>query len=267
MHFLKRWGLVAIVVMALLVAGWWPAAAADTPAEQPGTAAVAAPAPYDWTGFYAGLFTGRASSSRAKAKDVGSASGVPYNGSLGHTWSYHLNSSFIGGGQVGYNFQISPFVLGVEDEVGYIRQKGSRADASSPAGDTKSSTEVGSWFDVLAGRVGIAADHALFYIKGGVAFTHVSSKVVDNCVTGACGVGAVNASGGKTVVTEAVGAGLEYALTNNWTAKAEYLFIDLDTNYKATGVITAGPATGISTTWKHHAGGLHTVKLGINYRF
>jgi len=200
MDFLKRGqGLIGTVAMALVVAGASPAAA------------VGALPPYDWTGLYVGGYAGGPFGSRAKAQDNGGGPFTAYNDGHGHTWRYDLSSSFIGDAQVGYNFQIPSIVLGLENEVGYISQTGSRADPVSLNGDTKSSTEVGRWFDVLGGRVGVAFDRWLVYAKGGVAFTHVSSKVVDSCITGSCGGGAVSTSGGESVVTGAGGGGAEYA--------------------------------------------------------
>jgi len=256
MDFLKRGqGLIGTVAMALVVAGASPAAA------------VGALPPYDWTGLYVGGYAGGPFGSRAKAQDNGGGPFTAYNDGHGHTWRYDLSSSFIGDAQVGYNFQIPSIVLGLENEVGYISQTGSRADPVSPNGDTKSSTEVGRWFDVLGGRVGVAFDRWLVYAKGGGAFTHVSSKVVDSCITGSCGGGAVSTSGGESVVTGAGGGGAEYAITNNSTYKLEYLFITVDSSFNSSGPATAGGATGTTFNFKHNVNGIHTVKLGVNYKF
>lgn len=230
------------------------------------TAAAGAPALYDWTGLYVGGYAGGAFGNDAKAQDNGGGGFPCYNCPAGHTWRYHLNGSVIGGAQVGYNYQISSFVLGLENEVGYISKTGSRTDPLSP-NDTKSSTKLGNWYDVLGGRVGVAFDRWLVYIKGGVAFTHVSSKVVDSCITGRCGSGAISTSGSETVVTGAGGAGGEYAITNNWTWKLEYLFINGDSSFNSSGLATAGGATGSTFNFKHNVEGLHTVKLGVNYKF
>ena len=256
MDFLKRGqGLIGIIGIAVLVACTWPAAPS------------AAAQNYNWTGIYVGGYAGGAFGSDAKAQDNGGGAFTSWNDGHGHSWRYDLSSSFIGGAQVGYNFQISSIVVGLENEVGYISQTGSRADPVSPNGDTKSSTEVGRWFDVLGGRVGVAFDRWLVYAKGGVAFTRVSSKVVDSCITGLCGTGAVRASGSESVVTGAGGGGAEYAITNNWTYKVEYLFINLDSSFNSSGPATAGGATGTTFNFKHNVNGIHTVKLGVNYKF
>ncbi len=255
MDFVKRvrW-LVGAVAVALLLAGH-PALAADA----------SAPAPYSWTGFYIGGFVGGAFDGSVVAHDNGGGGFTCWNCSS--PWHYRLGGSFIGGAEGGYNFQIAPVVLGLENEVGFLSMKGSRADPQSPGRDTHSDTTVGQWFDVLSGRVGIAFDRWLVYAKGGVAFTQVESHVVDACTTGSCGGGAVSTSGSKTIVTGAGGAGAEYAITNNWSYKLEYLFINLNSSVNTSGPATAGGATGAIFNFKHTVNGVHTFKLGINYKF
>jgi len=260
----------AIIIMALLMGAWLPAAAEDNPTVQPVLAAVSSSATYDWTGPYAGLFAGGAFGSRAKARELGASPGglVPtgtlYNSSA--PWGYKLHGSFTGGVQFGYNFQITPFVLGLENEVGYLGLKGAKKQPASPGGDTSSRTKVGDWFDVLAARFGFALDRALFYGKGGVAFTEASSRARDNCVTAPCGPGTIEASRSKFITTWALGGGLEYAVTNNWTVKGEYLFIDLDESYTAAGP-GGGTAAGSNFRFKHNVAGLHTIIIGVNYKF
>ena len=283
MDLLRRgWEMIAVVTIALPVTWVWPVAAADTPLVKPVMAAVAAPVPYDWTGFYAGLFAGGAFDSHVRAgQPLKPQSPIcpttPLNpkcayNPLGRDWSYHLDSSAIGGGQVGYNYQFTPpfssIVLGVENETGYLSQKGARDDPTGPGNDTHGRTKLGSWFDVLAGRFGVAANRALFYIKGGVAFTRVSSKIDDNCIISPCGGATLHESGSKSITTGAVGGGLEYALADHWTVKAEYLFIDLDETYHFSAV-AGGQISQFRFRFssQHRVEGLHTAKLGLNFKF
>jgi outer membrane immunogenic protein len=255
--------LIPIAMMMLLALGTCPVALTDVSAAEPSAST------YNWSGLYVGLFAGGAFGGETKATELGSTGGVfpagtPYNG-IG-SWRYDLDEGFIGGAQVGYNHQIGLLVLGLENELGYIHQKGSRADPISLGLDTVSRTKVGEWYDVLAGRIGIAIDRVLIYGKGGIAFTEVSSRVTDNCTAPPCGLGTVRAKGDKSIVTGAVGGGLEYAFAQNWTLKAEYLFIDIDKSYRATGPGGAA-AAGSNWSWKHDIDGLHTVKVGVNFKF
>jgi outer membrane immunogenic protein len=255
--------LIPIAMMMLLALGMCPGALTDVSAAEP-----SAPT-YNWSGLYVGLFGGGAFGGETTATELGSTGGVfpagtGYNG-IG-SWRYDLDEGFIGGGQIGYNHQIGILVLGLENELGYIDKKGSRADPSSLGLDTVSRTKVGEWYDVLAGRIGIALDRFLIYGKGGVAFTELSSRVTDNCIAGPCGGGTVRAKGTKSVVTGAVGGGLEYAFAQNWTLKAEYLLIHIDKSFRSAGP-GGGAAAGSNWSWKHHVDELHTVKVGVNFKF
>ena len=243
-------GVVGVILAALLVAGACRAPSA------------AAQAPYNWTGLYLGAFAGAAVSGHETARAAEEINGLgPYNAR--ETWRYDLGSSFIGGGQVGFNYQISSIVLGLENEVGYVRLHDPGTQPSSPAGDTVSRTTVGNWYDVVAARAGVALNRWLIYGKAGAAFTEVSSRLLDKCVAAPCGGDTLDASGRRSVISWAAGGGAEYAITKNWTWKAEYLFIDGGKSYNVTGI----GAGGLSFTSRHRLDGFHTIKLGVNYKF
>ena len=94
-------------------------------------------------------------------------------------------SSFLGGGTVGCNWQPigSPFVLGIEGELGYLRLTGSAIDPTQPvlglAPSVTSNTRIGDWYGMITGRLGYAWDRAMVYVKGGVAFVDVETTVTD----------------------------------------------------------------------------------------
>ena len=247
--------------------------------------AVKAPPPsivYNWTGFYIGGFVGGAGADRdASASEPLSAAGVPYNGPNRFDTSYGLGGSFIGGGTVGYNWQRpgSNFVLGIEGEAGYIHLNGSRQDVNAvlnglPLPDSINSTKVGDAYGVIAGRIGWTgwANRSLFYLKGGVAFVGHSYSFNDPCNTGLCGLNMLFIGRNDTEVTYAVGAGWEYALTNSWSIKAEYLYLGTQRSYTNSGMTTgfvAFPivATPVLLTNTNSDPGVHTGKIGINYRW
>ena len=251
------------------------AVAADLPVKAP---PIVAPV-FNWTGCYVGGYVGGAWTNHQGNNDVivtdtgrvGTTS--PYNTPLGHQWGYELDSSVIGGGTAGCNWQPAGWsvVFGLEGEGGYLNLEGTGADPLSPQLDTVSSTKIGDWYGMITGRLGFAFDRLLLYGKGGVAFVDVQTSVVDACNIGQCGTGLINA--GNATDSRAHwtgGAGVEWAFDMNWSVKAEYMFIDLnntDSNYRACGIAAAGPAAGATFCWDHDLGGIHTAKIGINYRF
>jgi outer membrane immunogenic protein len=248
------------------------ASAADLPARTY-TKAPVAPVAFNWSGFYIGGFVGGAFADRnATATDPQSAPLAFYNGG-NLVNSYGLNSSFIGGGTIGYNWQTpgSNLVLGLEGEAGYLHLHRSQQDINAVNSgfalpDSVNSTRIGDAYGVIAGRVGFASDRALFYAKGGVAFVGNNYSFSDPCTTGGCGAATLFLNNSGTQVTWAAGAGIEYALTNNWSIKGEYLYLGTRKTFTQSGVAGASLAGTIETNSASDPG-VHTAKIGINYRF
>ncbi|MEZ5787201.1 MAG: outer membrane beta-barrel protein [Xanthobacteraceae bacterium] len=213
---------------------------------------------FNWSGCYIGGYVGGAwTAENAKVYDVNG-----YNLFPADYWSYDNDSSFIGGGTVGCNWQPvgSPFVFGIEGEVGYVNLEGTGYDpfaGVAPANTIYSTTKIGDWYGMITGRLGYAWDRVLVYVKGGAAFLTVDTAVYDP--------GFIAAAGSEDVSTWTVGGGLEYAFDWNWSLKAEYMFIGLD-NYNACGFGVGGFGAG-TYCWNHDIEGIHTAKIGLNYRF
>lgn len=265
------------------------AAAADLRPARPAPVVPVAPVVtvFNWSGCYVGGFLGGAwSSDDVVTSDLGSpAFSVPsYNGAAPHGWTTDVGGSFIGGGQLGCNWQPigTPWVFGVEGEIGGLRMTGSSFDPvlpSQPLGlplagvapDTVSSTKIGDVYGMITGRVGYAFDRVLLYAKGGVAFLPVEFSVVDGCAGFPCGpwlagTGTVENNDARWTL----GAGLEWAFARNWTLKSEYMFIGLDQTLSggATAVQPGPPAATVpGFRWEHNVDGVHTAKVGLNYRF
>lgn len=223
-------------------------------------APVYAPA-FNWSGCYIGGYVGGAwNAENVQVYDINGYNGGPPN----NYWSYDTDSSFIGGGTVGCNWQPvgSPWVFGLEGEIGAMDINGSAADPFSPNFDTVAFATFGDWYGMITGRIGYAWDRVLVYVKGGAAFLTTDLSVVDACVAGACGGGLVNAATSNDLTTWTIGGGLEYAFNWNWSLKAEYMYIGLD---DATSCGIAND--GLSYCWSHDLEGIHTAKIGLNYRF
>jgi outer membrane immunogenic protein len=268
---MKQISLGAIAIAVLLSS---PVMAADMPVKAPVVRAPAAAAIFNWSGFYVGGFVGGAWSGRVTASDLFSE-GPVYP--VGGEWSafgdshFKLKASVIGGVTAGVNWQAagSSLVWGLEGEFGYMRLKGSGALPADFGYDLRFNTKAGDWYGIAAGRLGFAVDRTLIYVKGGAAFIQIKASTSDTCNTvGPCDLSLINATGSKTAVTWALGGGAEFALTNAWSVKAEYLFIDLPESVRVCGAGSGGFAGGSTWCGTHHLpSGIHTAKLGLNYRF
>jgi outer membrane immunogenic protein len=232
------------------------ASAADMPAKAP---IVRPPPVFNWTGFYVGAYVGGAWAHDFTATDL---NGYNAFGSWGYGGD---DGSVIAGGTIGYNWQPvgSPWVFGLEGEIGYINISASGADPISPGLDTIAESEIGDWYGLIAGRIGYAWDRLLIYAKGGGVFTRLRTSVVDACAVAPCGPALIATSAEEDDFGWAVGAGLEYAFANNWSIKAEYLFLGVDRTLTSCGIAS----TGLQFCWDNEIDGIHTAKVGINYRF
>ena len=218
---MKKFLLSSVAALGIVAAG--AASAADLPSRKgPVVAPVYVPV-FTWTGFYVGANAGyawgnvNAGSFATRTVNIGDLDG------------------FTGGGQIGYNYQINQFVLGVETDI-----QGADLNSGSNAFGDRVRTE---YFGTVRARVGVAFDRFLPYITGGWAYGNVKTTIA--------GFGSTDKShtGGY-----AVGAGLEYAFTNNWTAKVEYLYVDLGEK----SVFNSGVKVGTDFS---------VVRAGVNYKF
>jgi outer membrane immunogenic protein len=184
---------------------------------------------------------------------------------------------WMGGGQLGYNFQVGHMVFGVEGDAdfGSIEGDGSFATADGYTWNIKTETD---WLATLRGRVGfLVSPSLLLYGTGGVAWAGIDSNEEVICGPTQCLAGnnptTVRASASETATGWVVGAGAEWALAKNWTLKAEWQhikFSDLDTQFKGTAYPDNDPVPAIPGYANDSFPGdltLDVVKLGVNYRF
>jgi outer membrane immunogenic protein len=283
---------IAAIAAVSTIAFTQVAAAADLPLK-----AYSPPPPppvFNWTGCYLGGYVGGAWRNRdATFSDLGNSQFLAYSGGITnprregpHSWDAGLDNNFIGGGTLGCNWQPvgSPFVFGIEGEAGYMKLKGSAFDplisSSLPLGavrgtaDVLGSVKVGDWHGMITGRLGYAWGTTMIYIKGGAAFVPVQASVLDQCAVTAAGCGnwLISTSNSSTITTGTLGGGIEWAFASNWSVKGEYMFIGLGNQHVST---TCGLATSASGTiigggqfcFDHEFRGIHTAKIGLNYRF
>ncbi|MGA3117430.1 MAG: outer membrane protein [Syntrophobacteraceae bacterium] len=238
----------------------------------PAWAAAPATAPYNWTGFYAGLNTGMA------INDSGytlSPSGsfltnplyIPTNGLI--TDSGNLgNVAFTIGAQLGYNYQVGCFVYGLETDFNYDGTDNTsyvnRPLASPLSGNIVHTVQQKvDFFGTLRARFGYTpADRFLVYGTGGLAYGNVSSS--SNVAFTSSGDNYSGSSSGLQAGWT-LGAGSEYALTKCWSVKLEYLYIDLGSR---SYTYAAQPRFGSSFTYTTDLDTTqHIVRVGLNYKF
>ncbi len=198
-----------------------------------------APAPiayvHNWTGFYIGGHIGGAWSDRCLTVDtfVGSAC--------------NDTSGWLGGGQVGMNFQTGQFVFGVEFSGSWSDIGGGNSSGTLPGGWWFSSD--GKSLLMLTGRVGYAFDRALIYVTGGGAWARNTVDLFN---------GAVVTSVEFDRQGWTIGAGFEYAFSPNWSLAGQYNFVDLGSK----DVFFTIPAVAGSVSQD-----VHIATLRLNYRF
>jgi outer membrane immunogenic protein len=178
----------------------------------------------------------------------------------------------VAGGQLGYNWQTGAWVLGVVADMQASDMKASASNLVTVLGTAtvQNISAQENWLATIRGRLGFAANNWLFYGTGGLAVGEVNSTLGFSIPTPAIGgTFAMAGSQTSTKVGWAAGAGVEYALTRNWSLGAEYLHFDLgrDTVTATTIVNTTGVSSaGASLSATQRFSG-DIARALVNYRF
>jgi outer membrane immunogenic protein len=214
-------GVGALAVMTMIGA----ANAADMPRRHAmPTKAPMYEAAYNWTGFYVGINGGA-----GWGRSNWDAFGTEFNTSGG-----------LVGGTIGYNYQMGQVVLGLEGDGDWSGLRGSGSCAGLSC-ETRN-----NWLATARGRIGYSFGRVMPYVTGGGAFGDVKSSL---------------AGFGSQTTTKAgwtLGGGAEVAIAGPWTAKIEYLYVDL--GKAGCDAVACGAPTDVSFT-------SNIVRAGINYRF
>jgi outer membrane immunogenic protein len=201
---------------------------------------------YNWAGCYLGLEGGGVwGVSRHDA--AGAFAGTTITGDFG-------TSGSLVGGTAGCNIQSGNFVFGVENDISWTNASGSAFDLPPFDPNTLSSTKQ-NWIDTLRGRAGIGWDRWLGYVTAGAAFTGTSISVCNafGCIDDA-----------KNRIGWTVGAGVEYAVIDNWTVKVEYLYA----GFPAVSYVNPPAALGGFTVVTRSVPISESIaRVGINYKF
>lgn len=203
---------------------------------------VVQPPAFTWTGFYIGVNAGMGwtNSGNIAIKD-------PIIGQVNMNTA--SKTGFVGGGQVGYNWQHERFVFGLETDIQYSDLKSGVSWAAYEWFGYQTSNS--QYFGTVRARVGYAFDRALIYLTGGLAYGGLNGNWWHGTTS----------NQGWTL-----GGGIEYAFTDNWTGRVEGLYVDLNNgNHYAThtrnGVVGTYSVSGNSG----EGGGI--VRAAVNYKF
>ncbi len=170
------------------------------------------------------------------------------------------NARFIGGGQVGCNYQINQFVIGAEWDGDWAARNDNNFTAFVPGVGTIVATRSGNaWVSTVAARFGVAFDRVLLYGKAGGGWAGVGDVTLANLTTG----NAIILGGGSTSGWVA-GAGLEWAFADNWSAKFEYDFLGRSGN---TFIVPVGAPLFAGDTFTTGNRNIQMFKVGLNWRF
>ena len=235
---------------------------------------MAAPAPscdYSWTGFYIGINGGYGWGS-ADTDFVPLPDATSFF-ALEPTTLNPDPAGFIGGGQLGYNFQWNWLVLGAETDFQGSDMEGS--ETSSPiinivgTGGRPNSFlaahERTQWFGTARARIGFAPFcRTMVYATGGLAYGNVDYSANTNFGNGITYPVAFS----QTKAGWTVGGGLEYALSHHWSLKAEYLYYDLGDESRTQDQLRSGVPVGSGFQVRYNfETTAHIVRGGLNFRF
>lgn len=207
-----------------------------------------------WSGFYVGANAGWLGSNNNNITALGFG-GIPSTIGVSH-------SGYIGGVEVGYNWQVGPnWLLGIEEDFQGVDANGTATfvfpgDAAVPPITAVYNNNL-NWLGTVRGRIGfLSSPGLLWYGTGGLAYGQ--TKFAAACACSTEGSAASNVSPGWTA-----GAGVEWRFAPAWSMKVEYLYVDLGTRTN-TIAETQGPFVGALTSSVRETDNI--VRFGLNYK-
>ncbi|GJD61806.1 outer membrane protein [Methylobacterium frigidaeris] len=244
-------GLAAALALTAALAAASPGSAADLPRRAAPPPAFTPVPVFTWTGFYAGLNAGAG---------FGGAGGTFTDTTYGTVSPGSRDAAFVGGGQIGYNYQITPgsgFVVGAEADI----QGTTFGRARSGLVGTTTFYDIGpslDWFGTVRGRIGYAFDRFLVYGTGGFAYGSGSTPSNASYYTGTLP--------GSFRTGWTAGGGVEYAITDRLSARIEALYVSLERN-GGSGSLIYDTATAAYYGLGKPKSEFGVVRAGLNYRF
>jgi outer membrane immunogenic protein len=246
--------LYATAFVSSMVGTSISANAADLPQSVPYLKApiAYAPAPFSWTGFYVG---GNLGAGWSQGNITDSFFGLNYSNPSN-------NAAFLGGGQVGANYQMGIFVAGVEGDFDWLANNQNSGPGTAVAGTTLQASSNDRWVTTLAARFGVAVDRVLFYAKGGGGWVGNGNFTITNVPTGA----SASYSNGNTNSGWLAGGGVEWAFARNWSVRLEYDYLGL--NNQSFVIPATFPVAALAgDTFSTRNRDIQMATVGLNYHF
>jgi outer membrane immunogenic protein len=247
-----------LIAAAALVLTAGSAFAADLPTRKPAPVLSPVPMAYNWTGFSVGVQAGWMGGGRDRVGHISNILAYPSYTNLGDARA----SGAFGGFRVGYDWQAagSPVVAGVAAD---LNLSGARRSLSgvTPLGLAYSARSKSDWDGSVRARVGYAIDRTLIYVTGGLAVAHNKYRL-NSSLPGL----SVGLNGGKTYIGGTIGAGVQYAVTNNLAVGLEYRYTAF-ANKRVSGPIMTAGGVGVGTLNTKVSPDFHRVMATVDYRF
>jgi outer membrane immunogenic protein len=251
------------LAVALLVGAGSGAMAADLPPPPPMPRAPATYVPvapyYNWTGFYIGGNLG-----------AGFTSGS-FSDTAGSTFTNSNNTTFLGGGQVGVNYEFwGGVVVGAEAMFDWAPNQNNTLTATLPASlvapaTTATATINNRWVSTATGKLGYAWDRVLLYGKGGGAWVGQSnSNLTTTTAAGGVSTLGVSTSNSNNLGWTA-GVGVEWAFWGTWSARAEYDYIRLNNQTVTTATLPGNAFSADTISINNRT--INMITAGVNYKF
>jgi outer membrane immunogenic protein len=275
MRYSKLIFSAAVAISA--IAGIGAADAADLPARTYTKAPTMVDPGVNWSGFYIGVNAGWIGSSSGGVTNtgtdtfIGGLGGGLIAGSIPTSIGVR-NSGFLGGGQVGYNWQAANFVYGLEaDFDGITANASSTFGPSTAAGaaETTIFTRQTNWLGTFRGRLGVTlAPSFLLFGTGGLAVGQTklgATFLCPTCLPDPTAESTTSNLVARTATGWTAGAGAEWMFAPSWSVKAEYLYVDL--GRQASTIVYTYPAANVSTMTSTARNTDNIVRAGVNYHF
>jgi outer membrane immunogenic protein len=238
-----RHSLLSTLALAVVLSG--SAMAADMPVYK---AAPPPPPVFSWTGVYIGVHAGGAWA----LKDWTTTFGAPI---VTRRATDHMAATgFLGGAQIGFNYQTGPLVWGAEAQFSW-------SDLDGNAGCSFSGLQChvkADWLGTAAARLGFAHERTMVFVKGGAAWIHDKYDISGQLFPFPSFATTQSRTGWM------FGTGVEHAFWGNWSAKVEYDYLDFGTKtVNFTGLaVNTGYNDPVDIRQR-----VHLIKFGLNYRF
>jgi outer membrane immunogenic protein len=226
---------------------------------------------YQWSGCYAGINGGGGASASnfTTTVDPGTYLGAADAAEVSNDGTGSANiSAFVGGGQAGCNWQSGTVVAGIEADFDYFHSTSAFYNNTNTLPTLAVPFQLGqslssNYLATVRPRIGIAADRNFAYITGGAAFT--KANYTESYSDGSAPPGTGIASASKFLTGWTAGAGWEYALTDHWLIRFEYLFAA----FPKTNALGAITEPGVGTNALHGSADLvmQVARAGMNYKF